>query len=110
MKITEGWLLERLAASPEPLRTRLSEVVQDLNEDTDLARRLMKAACEFLESVYGRLEDREAAFDLLVADGLLTLACEAVAASDPDHVVERCRSMGPGGELGELAARWAGRS
>ncbi len=105
----DGWLQERLAESPEPLRQRLEAVVERLNPDQRLDEALLGAATELLEGVRRRLDRRDSAFDLLVADGLLTLACEAVAISDPERVVERCRAMGPDGELGRIAVRWAGR-
>ncbi len=104
-----GWLQERLSASPEPLRSRLTRTVEELGDDADSPEAMVAEACRLLESVRGRLQRREAAFDLLVADGLLTLACEAAAAGSED-VVERCRAMGPCGALGDLARSWAGRS
>ncbi|UCF21054.1 MAG: hypothetical protein JSU87_06615 [Gemmatimonadota bacterium] len=103
------WLEERLAKSPEPLRERLEAVVGRLDPNQELYQALLGAATELLDGVRGRLELRDSAFDLLVADGLLTLACEAVAFSDPDHLVEGCRAMGPDGELGRIAGRWARR-
>jgi hypothetical protein len=103
------WLRERLAQSPSPLRERLEEVVGGLDPRVDLGRALLAAAIELLDGVRGRLAGRDSALDLLVADGLLTLACEAVAFSDPGLLVDRCQAMGPGGELGQLADRWAGR-
>jgi hypothetical protein len=91
------------------LRERLQEVVSGLDPGADFAAALLEAACTLLEEVRERLEHREAALDLLVADGLLTLACEAAAFAEPDTLVERCQGMGPDGELGRAAARWAGR-
>jgi VIT1/CCC1 family predicted Fe2+/Mn2+ transporter len=104
-----GWLQERIDGSPALLRSRLAEVVAGLGEKGDLAGALLAAAGAELEGVRGRLDEREAAFDLLVADALLTLACEAAAFSDPATVEERCRAMGPDGALGKLAESWAGR-
>ncbi len=103
------WLEERLAESPELLRSGVRSAIENLRPDGDLAEALLEAACRTLDAVRGRLEDREAAFELLVADGLLTLACEAAAKSDADALAERCRAMGPGGRLGRLAGDWAGR-
>lgn len=104
------WLAERLAETPEPLRSELAAVVEGLPASEDLADGLLVAAEQRLEAVYGRLGARESAFDLLAADGLLTLACEAAAVSDPARIAERCRAMGPSGRLGALAGRWARRS
>lgn len=105
-----GWLRERLAESPEPLRHGLEDQIGRLDPEADVPDALLSAACKLLDAVRARLDGREAAIDLLVADGLLTLACEASARSDPGRLVERCRDMGPGGELGHLARRWRGRS
>ena len=100
------WLGSRLAETPGPLRERLEEEVAGVDRERELAPQLLAAATRHLESVQSRLRDREAAFELLVADGLLTLACEAAARDAPERVGEICRSMGPGGELGRLAGRW----
>ena len=107
--MTEDWLAERLAGSPEPLRSGLESAIAGLDSSADLSAELMAAACRVLDDIRDRLEERDAAFDLLVADGLLTLACEAAGVSDPENLAERCRAMGPGGELGQMAERWAGR-
>ncbi len=103
------WLSNRLTDSPTPLRERLEEIVSDLDPGADFATALLEAACRLLEQVRERLEHREAALDLLVADGLLTLACEAAAFAEPETLVERCQAMGPDGEIGRVASRWAGR-
>lgn len=71
---------------------------------------LVDAACRLLDVVRVRIEDRETAYDLLAADGLLSLACEAAATYDAENLATRCREIGPGGRLGELAALWAERS
>ncbi len=104
------WLHSRLADSPAPLRRGLEDQIGRLEPGVNLAGELLLAACRLLDGVRGRLDRREAAFDLLVADGLLTLACEASARCDAATVEEACRAMGPGGELGRLAERWLGRS
>ena len=103
------WLEQRLSESPAPLRARLEAATFDPDRATDLSDGLLDAACRLLEKVRGREEEREAAFDLLVADGLLTLACEAAAVTDPETLADRCRIMGPGGKLGSVASRWVGR-
>jgi hypothetical protein len=105
-----GWLQERIAESPPPLQERLRDAVAGIDPTADLPDALLAVARELLDSVRGRLERRAAALDLLVADGLLTLACEAAASSEREALAERCRAMGPGGELGRIAERWAGRS
>ncbi|MGD2216041.1 MAG: hypothetical protein PVJ64_04770 [Gemmatimonadales bacterium] len=103
-------LQSKIADSPLPLRERLAEVIAGIDPAVDLADALLAAARQLLEDVRDRLESRDAALDLLAADGLLTLACEVAAASDPETLEERCRAMGPSGELGRIAERWAGRS
>jgi len=108
--MAEEWLRQRLEASPAALRERLESPIANLDPDLDLSDALLKAACELLERARLRLESRESAYDLLAADGLLTLACEAAAISDPDRIADRCRDMGPDGRLGSVAARWVGAS
>jgi hypothetical protein len=106
----ETWLRERLDATPHPLRELLEQRVAELDSSLDLPEALLAAACSILDSVHGRLDTREAAYELLAADGLLTLACEAAAWVRPETVAEVCRDMGPGGELGRVAERWVARS
>lgn len=108
MKDGNEWLGRVLADTPDPLRGRLAAMIDELPREGDVPGALLAMACQVLESVRDRLDDREAAYDLLLADALLTLACEAAAHSDPASLVERCAAMGPGGELGRLAERWAG--
>lgn len=108
--MAEEWLRRRLDASPSPLRESLESPIANLDPDLDLADALLEAACELLDRVRLRLESRESAYDLLAADGLLTLACEAAAIADPEKIADRCRDMGPGGHLGRVAARWVGTS
>lgn len=105
-----AWLEERLSETPEPLRARLESTIAELDPDVELGLELLRAAGRLLEGIRDHVEEREAAIDLLVADGLLTLACEAAAYSDPERLAESCRAMGPDGELGLLAGRWAGGS
>lgn len=104
-----SWLEAKIAESPLPLQQRLREAVAGIDPAAELPDELLAVARELLDDVRGRLERRDAAIDLLVADGLLTLACEAAASSSPEVLAQRCRSMGPNGELGRIAARWAGR-
>ena len=104
-----AWLEARVEASPAPLRDRLGSAVAAIDPGVDLSDALLAAAGTALEDVRNRVDSREAALDLLVADGLLTLACEAAAYSHPKGLADRCAAMGPGGELGRIAARWAGR-
>lgn len=105
-----AWLQAKIAESPPPLQERLREAVAGIDPAADLPGALLAAARDLLEDVRDRLESRDAALDLLAADGLLTLACELTAASDPETLEECCRAMGPSGELGRIAERWAGRS
>lgn len=107
--MADDWLQARLADAPSPLRERLEARVAGLDTGASLPDALVGSACGLLEDVRDGLERREAAFDLLVADGLLTLACEAAAYSDPETLAERCRAMGPSGELGRLAELWLRR-
>lgn len=102
------WLVDRLDDTPPGLRERLQEVVQRLPEGPVIDS-LLEAACSTLEAVRGRIDLRESAFELLLADGLLTLACEAAAHEEPDRLVEVCRVMGPAGRLGELTTGWGSR-
>lgn len=104
------WLQVRIGESPQPLQERLRDVVAGIDPGADLPDALLAAARDLLDSVRSGVEHRDVALDLLVADGLLTLACEAAAYSDPEVLAERCRAMGPSGELGRVAERWAGRS
>lgn len=104
-----GWLERRIVDTPLPLRSRLERQIAELDANVELSDALLARACAVLDRARGKLDDRDAAFDLLVADGLLTLACEAVAYADPARVAERCREMGPGGVMGRLAQRWRGR-
>ncbi len=104
------WLLSRVAESPAPLRGALRAAVEALGPGPGLPEELLDSACQMLEDVRSRLDEREAAFDLLVADGLLTLACEAAALADPDGLADRCQAMGPSGALGRLAESWVERS
>jgi hypothetical protein len=104
-----AWLEARLDASPAPLQDRLRSVVAAIDPGLELCDALLAAARATLDDVRSRVESREAALDLLVADGLLTLACEAAAYSHPESLAGRCEAMGPGGELGRMAVRWAGR-
>jgi hypothetical protein len=103
------WLERRLADTPSPLREGLEEAIAGLDPEAELSEALLAAATHTLQRIRDRFEYRDAAFDLLVADGLLTLACDAAAFSDPGTVEERCKAMGPSGELGRLAQTWAGR-
>jgi hypothetical protein len=105
-----AWLQAKIGESPLPLQKRLREAVAGIDPAADLTDELLAVARELLDSVRGRLGRRDAALDLLAADGLLTLACEAAASADPETLAERCRAMGPNGELGRIAERWAGRS
>jgi hypothetical protein len=107
--MADDWLQARVADAPSPLRERLEAQVAGLDTAAGLPEALVAAACGLLEGVRDDLERREAAFDLLVADGLLTLACEAAAYSDPETLAERCRAMGPSGGLGRLAELWMRR-
>ncbi len=108
--MTDEWLERRVVASPPPLRERLESAIAKLDARRQLSDALLDVACQVLEDVRVGLDRREAAFGLLLADGLLTLACEASAYDDPETVAKRCREMGPDGALGRMAERWAGRS
>ena len=92
-----GWLETRRPRPPEDLRERLHDVAGGpARERSDLSETLLSSARGALAralSQPGRV--RNAAFDLLVVDALVTYACEAaLEGSDPDAVLDGLISIG----------------
>jgi hypothetical protein len=73
------WLSARSAAAPAALVDASLDAVREV-EAEDVPGALGEAGVRRLERVLASPADRSAALDLLVADGLLTYACEAAAA------------------------------
>lgn len=86
----QRWLAERRPAPPEQLATAVQQALarEDVESGTGLET-LVSAARTCLEEALtcpGRV--RASAFSLLLADGLLTYACEAALdQADPDAVL-----------------------
>ena len=84
-----AWLDGRRPEPPEDLRRRVEEALAsaraasgERSDETD-ARVLIEAGRERLERAMARPgRVRESAFELLVADALVTYACEAALESD----------------------------
>jgi len=80
----EAWLDEREPQPPEALSERMIPLLT--GPGGDLSERFCAVACDAADRVYanpGRV--RESALDLLVADALLTYACEAaLEREDPE--------------------------
>ena len=76
----EAWLQTREPAAPDGLRARMIDALRAAEGDS-LPELLAHAAALRLESALALGDAREAAFDLLAADGLLTYACEAAASA-----------------------------
>ena len=84
MTAPDRWMLDRIPVAPPELAKRLAEGGGEAWVDTENGdpvhlrfTALARSALERALDKGGR--DRGAAFDLLVADGLLTYACEAAA-------------------------------
>ena len=92
-----GWLETRRPRPPEDLRARLHDVAGGpARERSDPSETLLCSARDALArtlSQPGRV--RNAAFDLLVVDALVTYACEAaLEGGDPDAVLDGLISIG----------------
>jgi len=70
-----AWLAEREPAPPEELRRRLVSAVAERGSSGETLG--VAAMAQLHETLTRPGRDREAAFHLLVADALLTYACEA---------------------------------
>ncbi len=78
-----AWLDERTPAMPSELRRAVeAAVMEDAVSQADLPDRLAEAGLGALSRAI-EATDRGAALDLLVADALLTYACEAAAEEGP---------------------------
>lgn len=99
------WLEEREPQAPPALRSRMLEAVGRRAADADeagtagahagVATVLAEAAIERLRSVLASPGDREAAWDLLTADALLTGALEAAAEAGPEALLALAEAYGP---------------
>jgi len=80
------WLASRTPAPPKELANRLSALVggETCADTTEMAELMLRRAAALLETL---CDDRSGAFDLLVADALITYAMEA-AADDHDRFDE----------------------
>lgn len=88
-----GWLATRTPAPPPELTERIAAIAgnRSCSDSTELAGFLVTEAESLLEKLR---DDRSGAFDLLVADALITYAMEA-AASDHERFDETAaRAMG----------------
>ena len=83
----ERWIAERRPAPPEELATAIGEALAREDVGTgSIAEALASAARAQLDGARARTgRVRASAFSLLLADGLLTYACEAALdTADPD--------------------------
>lgn len=93
MSAFDAWVARRTPRAPEDLEAQLSEAVggraASAESLADVARALLEAAV----SRPGRV--RESAFELLLADALVTYACEAaLEQGDPTEVLGRLSEVG----------------
>lgn len=86
MSDLQRWLAERRPVPPDELATALHDVLARRRPTGSTAEALLAAARQGLDEARARPgRVRESAFTLLLADGLLTYACEAALdAEDPD--------------------------
>ena len=77
-----GWLALRIPVPPPQLARRLSSIVEG-RVCADLTELSAVLVDEALNVVSGLSDDRSGAFDLLVADALITYAMEAAAEDGP---------------------------
>jgi hypothetical protein len=82
-----AWLESRLADAPPDLAARTREVIA-LAAPAALPERLAEASRIALHRAEAHPLERAAALDLLVADGLVTLALAAQVEDDPDRLAE----------------------
>jgi hypothetical protein len=93
------WLEARLEDAPPALRDAVLRAWEAASGGEGVTARCVEAACALLADERVALE-RGRAFDLLAADALVTLACEAAAETAPDRLAEIARALGPAGRLG----------
>jgi len=99
------WLAARLPEPPAALHARMDEALASLPPAesaaaASLESRLGEAAVACLAAALEKGESRDAAFDLLAADALLTYGCEAAVEAAPGAVARFAAQFG--------AARLAG--
>jgi len=75
-----AWLNRRVARSPADLRARMTAALLDATVTRAPASALLlEAAAQCIARALALGRDRRAALELLAADGLLTVACDAAA-------------------------------
>jgi len=73
-----AWLNGRVSRAPADLRTRMNAAVRDaIVTGGPASALLLEAAARCIARAVALGRDRRAALDLLAADGLLTVACDA---------------------------------
>ena len=78
------WLERRTAKGPQALRNRVADyATAAVPPGTTLSESLARAGSHALKSALEQAHDRSAAFDLLAADALVTLALLAQAEQAP---------------------------
>ena len=88
----EQWLDARQPAPPEPLKTRLRELIANAPPNADLGELMLERGTTLLESILrGDATSRDCAHDLLAADALVTYAFEA-AGETPADLESRARA------------------
>jgi len=87
----EDWLDARRPRPPSDLRRRVVECVTRVGGEEDRVRQLLEAASERLTTARDRPgRVRSSAFELLVADALVTYACEAaLETARPEEALRR---------------------
>jgi hypothetical protein len=89
------WLAGRAPAPPSGLQAHLDRALAS-GEDTNVAAALAEAARAQLGAALALGDARAAAFELLVADALLTYVFEAAAEIGVDTVAAAAEAFGPG--------------
>lgn len=79
-----AWLRTRTPPPPERLMRRMERALDGTHADGDLVIRLGDAAIDCLRAALAAASRRDAALDLLAADGLLTYAWEAASTHGAD--------------------------
>jgi hypothetical protein len=85
--IERSWVESRLERVPASLRARMTEVLGAQSDGPVTAAALRAAAEGLLQDVVARGEKADPG-DLLAADALVTLACEAASEFDPERLAE----------------------
>ncbi|MCI0435681.1 MAG: hypothetical protein L0271_18850 [Gemmatimonadetes bacterium] len=71
------WLGARLQRAPVGLRARMQDALDGIDSSGEPSDTLLEAAAACIARAVALQQDRRAALDLLAADGLLTIACDA---------------------------------